>query len=176
MKKLFFLFLSSLCVFAIQLDEIKKRLNHPHLQGDFTQEKHIQNFPNPIKTQGKFLIDGETLLWDVQKPIKNTVKITQNGIYILDSQGEWHRKENQYDKQFFLNIIRFDFAELQKNFDIKTEDEAKQWKITLTPIGLILPKIFKNIYIFGENYVKKVILKESNGDETIIAFTNIKEK
>lgn len=176
MKKLLLFTLSCLCAFAIQLDEIRERLNHPYLQGDFIQEKHIQNFPNPITTKGKFLIDQETLLWEVQKPIKNTVKITQDGIYILDSQGKWHRKENQYDKQFFLSIIRFDFAQLQKNFDIKLQDEAKQWKITLTPIGLILPKIFKNIYIFGKNYVQKVVLIESNGDETTITFENIKEK
>lgn len=176
MKKIFLFTLSLVYIFGIQLSEIQEKLKHPYLEGIFIQEKYIQNFPNPITTKGKFIIDQETLLWEVQKPIKNTVKITQGGIYILDNQGKWHRKENQYDKQFFLNIIRFDFEELQKNFQIEIADKDQQWNITLMPLGLILPKIFKNICIYGKNYVQKVILKESNGDETVITFKDIKEK
>lgn len=176
MKKILLFISFCLCVHAIELSQIKELLNHPHLEGDFIQEKHIQGFPNPIKTQGKFIIDQESLLWEVQKPIKNTIKITQDGIYTLDHQGKWHHKENQYDKQFFLSIIRLDFTELQKNFDTKTKEKSQQWEITLTPIGLILPKIFKNIYISGKNYVQKVVLIESNGDETTIIFEKIKEK
>lgn len=176
MRVLYFSFLFFFYGSALDFNELKSKLNYSHLKGHFIQEKKIQGFPNTIRSMGSFSIAEGNLLWETKKPIQSAIKITQNGIYVLDKHGEWKLKNNQYDKHFFLSVIQLNFSELQKNFNIQFSGDANEWKIKLTPIGTILQKIFASILISGNRYVQKIVLLESNGDHTTIIFQDIEPK
>ena len=60
---------------------------------------------------------------------------------------------------------------LKAEFDINLVGTKESWKLNLMPKGYLISKIFKNIEISGSNYVKKIVLREINGDETINEFS-----
>lgn len=173
MRGIWLFFLSLNCLFALELGELKEYLKQS-VHGDFYQEKRIVGFPQSIKTQGKFIIENRELVWQTQIPIQNTIKINSNGIYVLSPQKIWEKKDQQYDKQFFLDLIDLDFAQLQKNFNIKLSGTLSSWHIDLVPTGIILPKIFKTIKISGGKFIQYILLEEGNGDVSEIRFKNVK--
>lgn len=175
MKIWSFLLLGCVWLYSLELDVLRKQLSYSQIQGNFNQEKNIQNLPHSIKTTGDFSIVNQALLWETKTPIPSSVKITNEGIYMLQN-GQWHLVGNQYSKRFFLSLINLDFAELQKNFQLTPQGSLEQWQIQLHPTGAIVRKIFREIYICGNHFVKEVVLKEVNGDITTIRFDNIRTK
>lgn len=169
------LLLSCVWLYSLELDALREQLSYSQIQGNFTQEKRIQNLPHSIKTTGYFSITKKTLLWETKTPIPSSVKITNEGIYTLEN-GQWHPMGNSYSKQFFLSLINLDFAELQKNFQLLPQGNLEQWQIQLQPTGAIIRKFFKEIYIRGNHLVKEVVLEEANGDITTIRFDNMQTK
>lgn len=163
MKKLalFLLVISNLMAFSVDdLRSIKKA----NIDGDFTQSKKISGFSSEIKSSGSFSITNDEILWHTKKPIVSSVKITGDGVFILQSQN-WVKTSNHYDKSLFLNILNLDFDALKGNFDFKLKGDKSAWHLTLTPKGII-KNIFKRIEISGGEFVKSVVLIESNDDRT----------
>lgn len=176
MKIIWSFLLCTICALSLEIKELQGHLAHKMIWGNFVQEKKIIGFSNALRTSGDFSIEEGVLLWKTQKPIPSVTKITQDGIYVLTQDKEWIKKGNQYDKEFFLNLIRFDLEKLKNNFEIKISGSLTSWSAELLPMGVILPKIFKKISIFGDQFVKKIILEESGGDLSVIQFKNIQAK
>lgn len=159
-------------LFAFDIQDLKL-LQKNYISGKFTQIKQISGFKNELKSNGFFELKDRTLFWNMQEPLKSSIKIDSNGIFeLVDSK--WVKNSRDYDKGLFLDIIDLNFANLAKNFDMNLSGDSKKWELLLTPKGQMLKKIFKNITIKGSNFVEEIILIENNGDSTKDIFYDIR--
>ncbi|PKZ29958.1 outer membrane lipoprotein carrier protein LolA [Campylobacter ureolyticus] len=166
---LFFVVLTSgFCCDEVRLKEMIK---FTQVSGDFNQTKILKSFKNPIKSEGVFKIYDKTFEQNTTKPFKASIKVNKDGVFEY-KDGNFIKINSNFDEELFLNIFTLNFDKLKQNFDYKLEFKDG-WKVVLKPTGIIA-KIFKNIEIYGKNYVEKIILNESNGDQTIYNFFNIK--
>lgn len=170
MKKyiaLFGIFCLKIWAFGIDdLSEIKKE----NISGDFKQIKNISGFSSEITSSGSFSIANNEILWHTKKPIVSSVKITSEGIFLQDSQNNWVKSSQHYDKSLFLNIMKLDFKALESNFDFVIKGNKNAWNLKLLPKGII-KNIFKSIEIRGGEFVQSVVLIEQNNDRTENIFT-----
>ncbi len=164
MKKLALSLLIFTNLVAFSIDDLRS-IKKENINGDFTQSKKISGFSSEIKSSGSFSIANDEILWHTKKPIVSSVKITGDGVFILQNTQNWVKTSNHYDKSLFLNILNLDFDALKGNFDFKLNGDKSAWHLTLTPKGII-KNIFKRIEISGGEFVKSVVLIESNDDKT----------
>lgn len=165
-------FMGILCVnvFAFSIEDLGG-IKKDNISGAFKQAKTISGFSSEIKSSGRFSIANNEILWHTTKPIISSVKITSDGIFMLqnsdskNAQEVWVKTSQHYDKSLFLSIMRLDFDALKNNFDFQINCDKNAWNLTLIPKGLI-KNIFKSIHINGGEFVKSVVLIESNGDKT----------
>ncbi|CAD7286190.1 LolA family protein [Campylobacter suis] len=169
MKYKIFLFLTYCFAFCFDIDELAKSLKGDIL-GDFNQTKSILGFEKNITSSGEFSLKSEEFILNTTKPIKNSTKVDKNGVFVLKN-GDWVKNERAIDLQLFLSIINIDVASLKKEFEPNLSGNQDGWKLELTPKGFMVSKIFKNIEIWGDKYVKKIRLTEINGDITQSEFS-----
>lgn len=155
------------------LDDLKS-IARDHISGEWIQEKRLLHFDNVIKSSGKFRIANKELLWEIQSPIQNEIKLNSDHLFIRQN-NQWVIADRQYDKDIFLDIVNLNIENIKKNFDLSLSGSKQQWSIELLPKNLILKKIFQSIKISGDKYVKTMILHESNGDITTNSFHNVRE-
>ena len=75
------LFLSSVS-FAFSEADLVKQLQQPQsVQGNFIQHRYLKALNKPIEMQGQFaLLAQKGLLWQLEKPFNNSLRVTPNGI------------------------------------------------------------------------------------------------
>lgn len=168
MFRIFAIFLAFLQICFGFLPKDLAQILQTQTKGEFKQTKIIPNFDFNITSFGEFELNKNTLFWSVLSPISSQIKINKDGIF--EKNGEiWH-KINSQGVDIFLDLLSLDFANLEKKFEIKLNGSPNSWQIELVPRGAILRQIFTNIEIFGSNFVKKIILNETNGEKTINEF------
>ena len=81
------LLLLSPLTFAFSEGELITLLQTPkNVQGDFTQQRFLKSLTKPITTQGKFtLLAQKGLLWQMEKPFANQLRVKKDGIYTSES-------------------------------------------------------------------------------------------
>lgn len=153
--------LSHIWTFSVEdLSNIKR----DNIRGEFVQSKKIRNFKNALVSYGNFSIINNELFWDTTKPVISNVKITSEGIFVLQN-GAWVQTSQNYDRGMFLSIIKLDFEALKDSFEFDIKGDIYAWNLTLLPKGL-LKNIFRKIEISGGKFVNRVLLVEANGDLT----------
>lgn len=153
--------LSHIWAFSVEdLSNIKR----DNIRGEFVQSKKIRNFKNALVSYGNFSIINNELFWDITKPVISNVKITSEGIFMLQN-GVWVQTSQNYDRGMFLSIIKLDFEALRDNFEFDIKGDMYAWNLMLLPKGL-LKNIFRKIEISGGKFVNRVLLVEANGDLT----------
>lgn len=174
MKRLLLIFFISFFLvsysYAITVEDIERSLVKDNISGSFIQTKKLANFPNPIKSSGRFEIKEKILLWNTLKPIKNSLKLSSEGIFTLSKDNKWVLVPSQFDKSLILDILEMNIENIKKTFKISANGSSSSWVIGLEPKSLIIKKVFNNISIEGDKYVSKVTMNESSGDVTVMEF------
>lgn len=174
MRIIFILFSFSLIVFGFDIKDLANSIKKDNISGEFNESLHLEGFEKPIFSNGEFFIRNKELLWKIKKPIENTVKISQDGVYQLD-ENQWIKlKDSLFDKEMFLNIINLNINELNKTFSIALSGDKSSWKVVLNPKSVIVKKVINKIIISGGTFVKKIEFYSSNGDLTVNEFYNVK--
>lgn len=163
----FILFLSYLYGFDL---EYLEQINSKSAQGKFVQNKHLKHFNQVLKSSGEFGISNGELIWNITWPISQKSKITKDGIWVENSQKEWQKLDNNYDKELILSLITFDFDSLYEQFDITLNQHKERWELILKPKNIWLKKIFKQIVLNGKDRLEVMIFEETNGDKSINEF------
>ncbi|MCZ6168932.1 LolA family protein [Campylobacter ureolyticus] len=171
MKKIFLILVFLVNSYSSDENKLKSMIKIGDISGDFNQTKVLISFKNPIKSEGVFKIYDKTFEQNTTKPFKASIKVNKDGVFEY-KDGNFIKINSNFDEELFLNIFTLNFDKLKQNFDYKLEFKDG-WSVVLKPTG-IMAKIFKNIEIYGKQYVEKIILNESNGDQTIYNFFNIK--
>lgn len=155
------------------LPQLAEQLSGPAVvRGDFIQEKHLRALPQPLTSQGRFVLAGDHgLLWLLQQPIRQDYRITPQGIARRGEQG-WQAVDPQggsaRQNQLFLAVLSGDTQALQRDFDLQLKGDPDAWRLQLTPRGALLKQIFADIEIQGGETVTRIELHETQGDRTLI--------
>lgn len=155
----------------------------PVLRGEFTQEKQVAGFKNPLRSNGRFLLAREKgVVWTTTAPFPSEIVITQDRI--LSRQRDGSRRVEVDGKQqpglrsvnaMMFALMSGDMKALTSTFDVKSEPATSGWKMTLVPRSRQLAQAFTSVRLAGDRYVREVELREANGDLTRLRFSGMIE-
>lgn len=189
-------FLRTLCVLvmlavvapalaATDVEAVKQRVAKVDvLRGEFTQEKRVAGFKNPLRSQGRFVLaQDHGVIWTTLKPFPSEVVVTRDRILSRQSDGS-SRVEldgRQQPAMRSVNAIMFalmsgDAQALSAQFTVKVEVlPGNAWKMQLTPRSAMLGKVFAQLTLSGDRYVREVQINEANQDVTRIHFAGMSD-
>jgi len=189
-------FLRTLCVLLMlamvapalavtDVEAVKQRVAKVDvLRGEFTQEKQVAGFKNPLRSQGRFVLaQDHGVIWTTLKPFPSEVVVTRDRILSRQRDGS-SRVEldgRQQPAMRSVNAIMFalmsgDAQALSAQFTVKVEVlPGNAWKMQLTPRSAMLGKVFAQLTLSGDRYVREVQINEANQDVTRIHFTGMSD-
>jgi len=170
---------------ATDVEAVKQRVAKVDvLRGEFTQEKQVAGFKNPLRSQGRFVLaQAHGVIWTTLKPFPSEVVVTRDRILSRQSDGS-SRVEldgRQQPAMRSVNAIMFalmsgDAQALSAQFTVKVEARPNNgWSMQLSPRSAMLGKVFTGLKLQGDRYVREVEITEANQDVTRIHFTGMSE-
>ncbi|KRA51329.1 outer membrane lipoprotein carrier protein LolA [Pseudoxanthomonas sp. Root65] len=155
----------------------------PLLRGDFTQEKQVAGFKNPLRSNGRFVLARDKgVVWTTTAPFPSELVITRDRI--LSRQRDGSRRVEVDGKQqpglrsvnaMMFALMSGDMKALTSTFEVKGEPAATGWAMTLVPRSRQLAQAFTSVRLSGDRYVRQVELREANGDLTRLRFSGMSE-
>ena len=158
---------------AFDLQQLSDQLAKPSvIHGSFIQEKPLRALPQPLVSQGSFVLaKNHGLLWLLKTPLQQDYRISAQGIARRDANG-WQLLPNKSagaeQNRLFLAVLQGDSSGLQRDFELQLQGEATQWKLTLIPRSMLLKQVFNQINIDGGALVHTIELLETQGDSTLL--------
>ena len=128
----------------------------------FEQEKSLPNSNQTIKSGGDFqFVLKKGVIFETQYPVKYTTSYTS--------------KENKYVNDIIVAISKKNFSHIEKNFDIFFQKQDEKWVLGLIPKAETpAANQLKNIIIFGEKNIDRIIIDAINSGSTKLKFTQCK--
>ena len=157
------------------LSAIQQRLRTaPLLRGGFEQEKSLAGFAKPLKSQGDYLLlRGKGVIWRTRLPFASQLVLTreaiqQDGGFRLDAKQE---PSVRLINALMLSMLDGDLAALQSQFQLQAQLIGQQgWRAQAVPKTATLAKLFSRIELEGDIQLRRILLLESAGDQTLIRF------
>ncbi len=183
MKKLIFaaaLTLASPLLWAFSTAELAQTLQKPaNVQGAFTQQRYLKSLSKPMTTNGQFvLIPKRGLLWHMQKPFENRLRVRADGImqwngksWVAANQSKMNGQSQQI--RLFLDLLGGNTQGLEKQFDLQLSGSQQKWTLRLNPKTALMKQIFNHIEISGDSVVRRIELNEKQGDRTVMQFNQV---
>jgi outer membrane lipoprotein-sorting protein len=170
---------------AADVDLVKQRVAKVTvLRGEFSQDKQVAGFKNPLRSQGTFVLaQDHGVIWTTLKPFPSEVVVTRDRILSRQRDGS-SRVEldgRQQPAMRSVNAIMFalmsgDAHALSAQFTVKVEAlPGNGWRMQLTPRSAMLAKVFRALELSGDRYVREVQITEANQDVTRIHFAALRE-
>ena len=156
----------------------------PLLRGNFSQEKQVAGFRNPLRSNGRFVLAREKgVIWSTVAPFPSEIVITRDRIVSRQRDGTARVEVDgrQQPGLRTVNAMMFalmsgDLKALTTTFDVKGEPaDGKGWRMTLSPRSRQLAQAFTSVRLAGDRYVREVELREANGDVTRLRFEGMSE-
>ena len=128
----------------------------------FEQEKSLPNSKQTIKSGGDFqFVLKKGVIFETLYPVKYTTSYTS--------------KENKYVNDIIVGISKKNFSHIEKNFDIFFQKQDEKWVLGLIPKAETpASNQLKNIIIFGEKNIDRIIIDTINNGSTKLKFTQCK--
>ena len=183
MKKLIFaaaLTLASPLLWAFSTAELAQTLQKPaNVQGAFTQQRYLKSLSKPMTTNGQcVLIPKRGLLWHMQKPFENRLRVRADGImqwngksWVAANQSKMNGQSQQI--RLFLDLLGGNTQGLEKQFDLQLSGSQQKWTLRLNPKTALMKQIFNHIEISGDSVVRRIELNEKQGDRTVMQFNQV---
>lgn len=157
------------------VEEIGRRLQGGALQrGRFEQEKQLAGFARPLKSQGDYLLlRGKGLIWRTAAPFASQLVLTRDSIAGSDGLRLDASREPgvRLVTGLMLALLDGDLRSLAAHFELQAELLAGQaWRASLRPKAAALAKLFAAIEIDGDRQPRRILLREAQGDRTLIRF------
>lgn len=149
------------------------------LRGHFVQERHLQGFNAPLKSEGSFVLaPGQGLIWKAEKPFAVTTIISPAGL--VQEVGGNQTMHLASSRLPFLSrlydmlggALGGDWRALEKDFQVAKSGDAKSWQVVLTPKAgsdpVSMP--FRSIATKGSRFVDGVRIAKAEGDYDDLSF------
>jgi len=154
------------------------------LRGEFTQEKRIEGFKNPLRSQGRFLLARDKgVVWTTLKPFPSEVVLTRDRILSRQRDGSTRVELDARQQpalravnEMMFALMSGDVKALTGRFDAQPQllpDNG--WKLVLKPRPGAVAQAFVSITLEGDRYVRRVGIDERNGDRTQLQFSGMTE-
>lgn len=153
------------------------------LRGQFTQEKQVSGFRNPLRSEGRFVVARQHgVIWTTLKPFPSEVVVTADRILSRQRDGSTRVEldARQQPAMRSVNAIMFalmsgDVQALSSQFTVSAQRQGQGWTLRLTPKSAMLAKAFQSLTLQGDRYVRQVEIIEANQDRTRIQFSALAE-
>ncbi|KIP87396.1 outer membrane lipoprotein carrier protein LolA [Stenotrophomonas sp. CFBP 13724] len=153
------------------------------LRGEFSQEKQVAGFRNPLRSQGRFVVARERgVIWTTLKPFPSEMVITAERILSRQPDGSTRVELDAREQPAMrsVNAILFalmsgDVQALSGQFTVDAQRDAKGWTLSLTPRSPMLAKAFSALQLRGDRYVRQVDIVEASKDRTRLTFSALTE-
>jgi hypothetical protein len=157
------------------------------LRGHFTQERSLQGFQAPLKSEGSFIVAaGKGLIWKVEKPFATTTIITPSGL-VQNTQGTETLRLPAAQMPFIAHFYDMlsgtmtgDLSGLKQQFNMQMGGTAEKWSLQLTPKAAAsggasgdqqnMP--IQRMDLTGDHYVQSVDIHRQNGDHDLLTFSD----
>lgn len=153
------------------------------VSGTFTQKRFIAASNKSLKATGIFTASSEKILWETQRPFKNTLTITAEKITQTDSKGNSLVLEGSENQTFALiskmmaTLFSGNQNELQQYFESTfTQKEGDDWILQLKPKDSTISSVMELIELCGnERFMTSMKTLQKNGDYLLYEFQNQNE-
>ncbi len=149
------------------------------LHGRFVQERHLQGFNAPLRSEGHFVLAaGRGLIWQAETPFVVTTAISPAGL-AQDVGGSQTMRLPAARLPFLSRLYDMlggalggDWRALEQDFTVERSGDAKAWRVVLTPRKgpdpVTMP--FQSITVRGGRFVDAVRITKPDGDYDDLAF------
>lgn len=149
--------------------------------GDFKQVKHIQKISRDFESTGKFVIaKGKGIVWDVEKPFKNSLVITDSRMVERSASGAVSSIDASQNAVFaeFSKTIQSVFSGnvslLEQNFTVSFSSRGGQWVMTLVPKEKSIRQVIGSIELSGNGTLSSVVILDADSNTLTYSFENQK--
>ncbi len=150
-----------------------------NLTGRFSQERYLQGFNAPLRSEGGFVLaPGRGLIWRIEQPFAMVTLIGPAGLVQQVNGRETMRLPA--DRMPLLGQIHAllgaalngDWQEFEAlNFDIAHKAEGEGWRAELTPRGGALGATgIRRIVAHGRRFVETLEMEKQGGDRDRLVF------
>src|ERR1041385_374281 len=133
------------------------------LKGDFVQLKHLHEFPQPLRSSGKFLFArGQGIYWHTQQPFDSEFVLTSTQMTVSDGGTVAQRRDTSQQpglkvvSDIFLALFALDLPSLADHFELYTAGGSNPWQIGLRPKDAALRAVAREIKLSGHLHVERV--------------------
>lgn len=171
----------SMSALALNTQDITQALQQQqHITGTFQQQRYLRGMTVPITSSGQFNFQKNgALVWKMEKPFVSELHITDAGIQQTYGDNQIPAAGtpgmNRAQVKLLLALLQGDMQVLHDYFTIHATGTLNNWTLYLVPKTALLQQIFHDITVSGGQYVEEVVLRETQGDSTIIDF-NVAQK
>ena len=154
------------------------------VSGTFTQKRFIAASGRTLKASGVFTAGSKEILWETQKPFKNTLKITADKITQTDAKGNSLILDGKENQTFALiskmmeTLFSGNQKELEEYFEVSfSEGEKDSWIMQLKPKDSSISSVMDLIELCGnDRFMTSMKSLQKNGDYLLYEFQNQNEK
>src|SRR5262245_59198073 len=111
------------------------------LRGRFIQERHLQGFQRPLRSEGAFLlVPDRGLIWRAEQPFAVTTVITPSGV-VQEVDGNEPQDRPKTQAPFIGQLygmmsaaLAGDWTALRNHFAVTQQGDERRWQAVLTPL------------------------------------------
>ncbi|MBN2342644.1 MAG: outer membrane lipoprotein carrier protein LolA [Deltaproteobacteria bacterium] len=157
---------------------VKKLQLTREIARSFVQEKKIAALKRPLISKGTIVLSKQGVCLATRSPFVSAVKITRDGIgQKVGNQKATVKKssdhfEIKHTARILMALFTADKVELTNEFSVYYQRVEGVFQIGLKPKDKILSKIISNIVIEGSGDIRRITIREANGDSTVIRITD----
>lgn len=166
---------------ACDINKISDLIANNRLNAKFEQIKTIEVLSKPLRSQGvMWMSESGDLVWQVNRPIKSTIVINDQGMVQFDRHDKKIAKQKMFSMDeislMFLNIANGNLEELEKGFDMTWKCQIGTWEVMLEPKNKKISNFLSALSIRGDTKIQQFSYTEPRGDTTEITLTHQLDK
>lgn len=152
------------------------------LRADFVQERWIEGFRHPLRSEGEvLLVRGEGLRWETRAPFPSLMIVRGHRMLLRDREGREQPIAGQAGSrvpalvQGLLGaLLAGDRVALAERFAMRDAPAPREgaWALELRPREPLLASLYVGIDVSGAAHVEQLVLRERSGARTTIRFAN----
>jgi outer membrane lipoprotein-sorting protein len=150
------------------------------ISGSFKQERFIVDLNVELHSAGKFSINrGVGILWQTLTPLQSSIIISDTAMCTVTGANQTSVKNSPVLKEFLdvMNaIFSQDFDKTAKHFDVFFEANADGYTVGLRAKSAVMAKSISELTAAGSKYMDKVTFSNTQGDLTVLEFSDISEE
>ncbi|MCD2338795.1 outer membrane lipoprotein carrier protein LolA [Ideonella azotifigens] len=167
---------------AALVRELQSRLTQPAwLHGEFEQVKEVPGFKKPLVSRGDFVVArSKGVLWRTRQPFASELRLTRDQVRASQSGVTSFQLDASREPALrTINALMFallngEMAGLAELFTLQAQLQPKTWQLSLTPRQPALQQFLQRIELEGDAFVRRLVILETSGDRSTIAFSNLR--